>query len=246
MTHDARCTGEEERAVSPVIGVILMVAITVILAAVIGAFVLEIGDQQETAPNTSFDTEQTTLFACNSYNAPAPYDHSKVNFTVVTVSHAGGDVLKYTNTHPKVEGTEPVFQLIDLRNDGDCGPNADHPKVEETPDLTETAGTNEPATFSSGNSWQIITGGPADQDCKPERDVARDYNRWRLSLSASGDNTEPRPVDGFEGGKKSCAEESWGGDRYDYTILNTDETVSTVWKASSGGKTQTLFRYKIQ
>ncbi|PCR88707.1 type IV pilin [Natrinema ejinorense] len=34
---------EEERAVSPVIGVILMVAITVILAAVIAAFVLDLG-----------------------------------------------------------------------------------------------------------------------------------------------------------------------------------------------------------
>ena len=38
---------EEERAVSPVIGVILMVAITVILAAVIAAFVLDIGDTGE-------------------------------------------------------------------------------------------------------------------------------------------------------------------------------------------------------
>jgi archaeal type IV pilus assembly protein PilA len=35
---------EEERAVSPVIGVIMMVAITVILAAVIAAFVLDMGD----------------------------------------------------------------------------------------------------------------------------------------------------------------------------------------------------------
>ncbi|ARS88668.1 type IV pilin [Natrarchaeobaculum aegyptiacum] len=34
---------EDERAVSPVIGVILMVAITVILAAVIAAFVLDLG-----------------------------------------------------------------------------------------------------------------------------------------------------------------------------------------------------------
>ncbi|PHQ43292.1 hypothetical protein Z052_04900 [Halorubrum sp. C191] len=36
---------DSERAVSPVIGVILMVAITVILAAVIGTFVLGLGDQ---------------------------------------------------------------------------------------------------------------------------------------------------------------------------------------------------------
>lgn len=46
---------DEDRAVSPVIGVILMVAITVILAAVIGTFVLGLGDQvQDTAPNSQF------------------------------------------------------------------------------------------------------------------------------------------------------------------------------------------------
>ncbi|RDZ52397.1 type IV pilin [Haloferax sp. Atlit-6N] len=45
----------EDRAVSPVIGVILMVAITVILAAVIGTFVLGLGDQvSETSPQASF------------------------------------------------------------------------------------------------------------------------------------------------------------------------------------------------
>jgi len=44
--------------VSPVIGVILMVAITVILAAVIGAFVLQLGDQaSNTAPQASVDFE---------------------------------------------------------------------------------------------------------------------------------------------------------------------------------------------
>ena len=48
----------EERAVSPVIGVILMVAITVILAAVIGTFVLGLGDQvSETAPQAQFTFE---------------------------------------------------------------------------------------------------------------------------------------------------------------------------------------------
>jgi len=53
---------DDDRAVSPVIGVILMVAITVILAAVIGTFVLGLGDQlQATTPQASFgfDTEQS-------------------------------------------------------------------------------------------------------------------------------------------------------------------------------------------
>ena len=62
----------EDRAVSPVIGVILMVAITVILAAVIGAFVLGLGDSvSETSPNAQIDFEYT------SEN--------------VTLTHEGGD-----------------------------------------------------------------------------------------------------------------------------------------------------------
>ncbi|KAB1187799.1 MULTISPECIES: type IV pilin [Haloferax] len=47
-------------AVSPVIGVILMVAITVILAAVIGTFVLGLGDQVgNTVPQASFSFDLT-------------------------------------------------------------------------------------------------------------------------------------------------------------------------------------------
>ncbi|NHN47187.1 type IV pilin [Halostella sp. JP-L12] len=47
----------DDDAVSPVIGAILMVAITVILAAVIGAFVLDLGGSQEKTPQTSFDAD---------------------------------------------------------------------------------------------------------------------------------------------------------------------------------------------
>ena len=67
-------TFDDDRAVSPVIGVILMVAITVILAAVIGTFVLGLGDQvQTTAPNTqlAFDASSDDL----------------------TVTHDGGDTV---------------------------------------------------------------------------------------------------------------------------------------------------------
>jgi len=51
----------DDRAVSPVIGVILMVAITVILAAVIGTFVLGLGDQLgDSAPQASFSTDNVS------------------------------------------------------------------------------------------------------------------------------------------------------------------------------------------
>lgn len=46
------------RGVSPVIGVILMVAITVILSAVIATFVLTVADGQESVPAATFEVEQ--------------------------------------------------------------------------------------------------------------------------------------------------------------------------------------------
>lgn len=49
----------EERAVSPVIGVILMVAITVILSSIIGTFVLGLGEEvQDMTPQASFTFER--------------------------------------------------------------------------------------------------------------------------------------------------------------------------------------------
>jgi flagellin-like protein len=66
----------EDRAVSPVIGVILMVAITVILAAVIGTFVLGLGQNVQSTPQASFQFD----FDTDSQN--------------VNVTHNGGDRLE--------------------------------------------------------------------------------------------------------------------------------------------------------
>lgn len=49
---------EDERAVSPVIGVILMVAITVILAAVIAAFVLDLGQSQSASASAGVQYDE--------------------------------------------------------------------------------------------------------------------------------------------------------------------------------------------
>ena len=53
---------KSDSAVSPVIGVILMVAITVILAAVIGSFVLNLGGNLEANPQAgvTFDADTAT------------------------------------------------------------------------------------------------------------------------------------------------------------------------------------------
>ncbi|PSQ49683.1 type IV pilin [Halobacteriales archaeon SW_6_65_15] len=68
----------DDDAVSPVIGVILMVAITVILAAVIGTFVLGLGQNvQSSAPQASFS-----------------FDDKAAGNSDVVVVHDGGDSIE--------------------------------------------------------------------------------------------------------------------------------------------------------
>lgn len=76
--EDIRGFVRDEEGVSPVIGVILMVAITVILAAVIGTFVLGLGDDvtEATAPTADFDFDTET---------------GEDGVESVTITHAGGD-----------------------------------------------------------------------------------------------------------------------------------------------------------
>ncbi len=85
---------EEEGAVSPVIGVILMVAITVILAAVIAAFVFGMGPPEQ-APQASLRANSAT------------FDDGTNSAAVVQIEHQGGDeiVLKSANTRVVVDGT---------------------------------------------------------------------------------------------------------------------------------------------
>jgi flagellin-like protein len=70
----------DDSAVSPVIGVILMVAITVILAAVIGTFVLNLGGSvSQTTPQASFGFD---------------YNDASTGDDVVTVTHETGDTIE--------------------------------------------------------------------------------------------------------------------------------------------------------
>lgn len=83
----------DDRAVSPVIGVILMVAITVILAAVIGTFVLGLGDQVDnSSPQANFQF---------SYGGDWSADTGTVEIT-----HNGGDNIGVSNVVVNIAGTE--------------------------------------------------------------------------------------------------------------------------------------------
>ncbi|MFB6352976.1 MAG: type IV pilin [Halobacteriales archaeon] len=84
----------DERAVSPVIGVILMVAITVILAATIGSFVLGMGQRvTQTAPQASLHV---------SVSAAAD---------TVTIDHNGGEAIDAGETRILIENATTSIEF---------------------------------------------------------------------------------------------------------------------------------------
>jgi len=85
----------DDRAVSPVIGVILMVAITVILAAVIGTFVLGLGDQLgDTAPQATFTVDGN-------------------DSSVINVTKTGGQTLDTSDLTLSVDGERASSSIDD-------------------------------------------------------------------------------------------------------------------------------------
>jgi flagellin-like protein len=94
-----------EDAVSPVIGVILMVAITVILAAVIAAFVFGMGPPEQ-APQASL-------------RASAAMSTDNTTASIIKLEHQGGSqvVLADANTKVTVDGTTATFALTNTEFD---------------------------------------------------------------------------------------------------------------------------------
>jgi flagellin-like protein len=249
-----------ERAVSPVIGVILMVAITVILAAVIGAFVLEIGDQQETAPNASFDTEERV----NVYKGIGPgkaacnANGCETNVTELSLTHAGGEVIDIENVYVKVDGNGSVYGApIEVSEyDNSCLCAAADPSLVPQPNQFRARGSNTVVTLASGESLEVLGfGGIKYSNIEDASLTANRRIRWGIR-----DNGKHYCKESDTGLYSSGSAVSHTGEPYNPTIslptigskraclddLDQGNRISLTWRSDSGGKTQTLFGYTIK
>jgi len=159
----------EDDAVSPVIGVILMVAITVILAAVIGAFVLDIGGNQQQVPQASWDFDQSTH---DVDDVDGDSVDSADQFPQVTVSHEGGDTISESN--------------IDVTVDGDPALNADTDYESSSWDSFSSneivfSGSGE---ISAGTSNRIIAGDDNTDDAVQSGELLSSGDTIRIEWSS--------------------------------------------------------------
>lgn len=130
ITRNKLIGNEEERAVSPVIGIILMVAITVILAAVIAAFVLDMGDMGESVPQANFDW----------------YEEGDIAY----VEHTGGEALNPENIQIDGSGSDDAAAWA---NDGG---STDEISAGNTANLGSSPGEVQIIWEADGNSQILI------------------------------------------------------------------------------------------
>jgi len=101
----------DETGVSPVIGTILMVAVTVIIAAVIGSTALGLSDSvSETPPRVSFNVEQNDVaFAQVQADSDAT--------PVINITHVGGEKIEKKNVYLTVND-ERAYTAFNTGRDG--------------------------------------------------------------------------------------------------------------------------------
>ncbi len=207
---------DEERAVSPVIGVILMVAITVILAAVIGTFVLGLGDQiQNTTPSASFGFDQSTSeVVVNEIGE----DTATITVTSVTVTHESGDTIDSNNLRITVDGASAYTSQGHQDTTNDDGQE----EVGGTYSDDVSAGSST-TIIAASNSQDITTGGGGTDSDYVSNDVSND----RLDIDTDG------TTDGV------AADLTGVG-------LSSDETVRVIYDSPDSDSSSTLAKFEIQ
>ncbi len=149
----------DERAVSPVIGVILMVAITVILAAVIGTFVLGLGDQLQTSsPQASFGFDSGTTDIQVWDVGPSTPTEDTITVDSVTITHESGDTIDANNLKVKVDGkTAYSVEELDSTAEGEEVAGTFSDEVSAGSTTTIVASANNP-DITTGESRYLIEG----------------------------------------------------------------------------------------
>lgn len=213
----------DRRGVSPVIGVILMVAVTVIIAAVIGSTALGISDEvSESPPQAQFEAE-----TIENYEYTDPWGDDTYTFDyVVELSHVGGEDVDPEQITVQVDG-EPTHEAgpMTLRDDG----SGDH-RVVDRPWIREDAvssSTRKSIVLTSGNYLEQTA---EETDPFYTRDDGPDEYLWYRANSYNLQHPDGDNIAYTDG-------------RYGDITLKEGQTLKIVWE--SGDSSQVLFEHEI-
>jgi flagellin-like protein len=217
------CGDADERAVSPVVGVAILVGITVILASIVGAFVFGLVNLGQSPPDAQFTFNQGSQ---NFSTSPATATRDE-NVTTVQVTHNSGEAVSYQELSLRVSGnqTEPTDNesVYEIDYQGDDAVDRWEKVLDNRSAVLEPGQTVEAGFY--GISESFLTDGSS----APSEIV--DYN--------TGDDANPDELIGLDEDGTVDSPTEFG-----YKMGSCDE-VKVVWTAESGASGQILQTYQL-
>jgi flagellin-like protein len=226
------CGDADERAVSPVVGVAILVGITVILASIVGAFVFGLVNIGEAPPDAQFTFQQQNVnYSAEPGNGNGQLSTMDGAMPTVRIVHNSGEAVSEQQLDVKVSGNETdpsnnaSVYTVDYRGD-------------EVDDRWSELLSNRSAVLAPGDSFRVefygvnkkhLSGGSG-------RFTIQDYNvtRWNAAGSSRNPPTDKVAFDGEDSSSAAVG----------LKIGNCDQ-IQVVWTASSGAQGQVLQSYQV-
>jgi flagellin-like protein len=228
MNISERLVGQD-RGVSPVIAVILMVAITVILASVVGAYVLDISDSlSDSPPAATFEAEQSKYTVTDRSGGEIETDGGSA--IGVKLVYTGGEKVAAQNLRVTVNG-EVAFATDDEREIE----TADHTNA-----LRPFDGGGPSGQINTGTSYVLL--GSAQSSDIPDASLCEWWagNGW--GVANAGSPTELR-LNYCGGGSGNDLFEDYDGGKLNK--LSDGDMVRIIYDSASRQST-VLFEYRIK
>lgn len=204
---------DDETAASSVVGIILLVAVTVILAAVLAVIALDIGESTQSAPSGDFTSSQTEkrLIATGGNQA---------DFRVLEITYTGGQTLDEEQIQVRVNGERAYG--VENTTGGSCSDPMCHEATglwTGSDDITAgqriTVVHRDDATVGVGDRYSICS---EPNDCPGSaQEIAENSRLW-----ADGEATGGPQLELDEGDTVTVV---WEAEETDDTALLLEETI---------------------
>jgi flagellin-like protein len=215
ITGDGAIGGE--RAVSPVLGVAILVGITVVLGAVVGVFVFDIVESGPNAPDATIELGQDSQnFTTNETDSSTGIDRRTDDvLSVVEINHNGGDRvdnerLTVQVTGNRTSGIENNRSVFDVDYNGD----GDHDEWNTT--------VPEGGHFTIGEEYRVVFYGVSEAQIEGKRIVTYNHSPNLLKLDVTSDSD-------FDSGNEALGRKLESGDE-----------IEVIWRTPGSREGQRL------
>jgi flagellin-like protein len=219
---------QDGRAVSPVVGVAILVGITVILASVVGAFVFGLVDIGESPPDAQFTFDRTT----GVYSTSSNVNTTDFRMIGVRTLHNSGEAISTDELVIKVSGNQSEPQSNESVYDVEYNGRFSNDDWQE---IWNASQADTPEFVRPGDSQRIAFYG-VDDAAIDAGDKIEDYNVSPGEPINNGLNP-PGPHVGF-GGQDTTS------DPRGYKLGNCD-VIEIVWQSPAGDRGQVLQSYRL-